>query len=121
MILEPFIATGQTTQQPIIQDYNHGQAGLAPAAPPIRLPDLSRPPPGFVGLPPTAAAAALPPAAPVCEADLTPTVPYYELPAGLMAPLVNVRMLDMGDDWKAFMVRNGKPFWYCSGYFGKPL
>lgn len=31
-----------------------------------------------------------PPMLPPTELDLTPTVPYYELPAGLMAPLVKV-------------------------------
>ena len=37
------------------------------------IPDLSRPPPGFP---------------PPNEKDLIPTLPYYELPAGLMVPLV---------------------------------
>ena len=54
------------------------------------LPDFSKPPPGFgpssgpavdpaTGLPPMPA-----------TLDLTPSVPYYDLPAGLMAPLVKV-------------------------------
>lgn len=48
------------------------------------LPDLSKPPPGFpAGLPPFAP--------PPSDIDLTPSVPYFELPGGLMAPLVKVR------------------------------
>jgi hypothetical protein len=39
--------------------------------------DISRPPPGF-------------PPPPVSEKELTPALPYYELPAGLMVPLVKV-------------------------------
>lgn len=42
--------------------------------PPLfQIPDLSKPPPGFVS-----------------EEDLTPTVPYFELPAGLMVPLIRL-------------------------------
>jgi hypothetical protein len=72
---------------PIVQDYNHGSA----VVPPIQLPDLSRPPPGFPapGFPPPAPQQPLPPPQ-LSDLDLMPTVPYYELPAGLMAPLVNV-------------------------------
>ena len=55
------------------------------------LPDLSKPPPGFPpaapGLPPPLGG---PPMLPT-DMDLTPSVPYYDLPAGLMAPLVKVR------------------------------
>lgn len=60
------------------------------------LPDLSKPPPGF---PPTVPqhGPALPPPPPPggmpllpMDMDLTPSVPYYDLPAGLMAPLVRV-------------------------------
>lgn len=48
------------------------------------LPDLSKPPPGFAltGPPPAIG--------PPPEIDLTPSVPYYELPAGLMAPLIKL-------------------------------
>lgn len=90
MLLLVFSATGPPPppQQPIVQDYNHGSA----VVPPIQLPDLSRPPPGFPPPPgfhpPPGAPPAGPP--PLNEQDLMPTVPYYELPAGLMAPLVNV-------------------------------
>ena len=61
------------------------------------LPDLSKPPPGFPpagpGFPPPPPAPGVAPAgAPPLptDMDLTPTVPYYDLPAGLMAPLVKV-------------------------------
>lgn len=40
------------------------------------LPDLTKPPPGFPGF------------AEVCMEDLMPSVPYFELPAGLMVPLI---------------------------------
>ena len=54
------------------------------------LPDLSKPPPGFPpagpALPPPLGG---PPLLPT-DMDLTPSVPYYDLPAGLMAPLVKV-------------------------------
>lgn len=43
------------------------------------MPDFSKPPPGFG-----------PPPGHLQDFDLTPSVPYYELPAGLMAPLVKV-------------------------------
>ncbi|KAK3090307.1 hypothetical protein FSP39_010801 [Pinctada imbricata] len=48
------------------------------------LPDFSKPPPGFppAGPPPFPG--------PPPDIDLTPSVPYYELPAGLMAPLVKL-------------------------------
>ncbi|CAH1774373.1 unnamed protein product [Owenia fusiformis] len=65
-------------------DYNHGQGG-----PPMGLPDLSKPPPGFnPSLPP--------PSFPLVdtEADLMPTAPYFDLPAGLMAPLVKLEDCD---------------------------
>lgn len=51
------------------------------------LPDLSKPPPGFPPGPPGGLPG--PPIAPP-DIDLTPSVPYYELPAGLMAPLVKL-------------------------------
>lgn len=43
------------------------------------LPDLSKPPPGF------------PPFLEINNEDLMPSVPYFELPAGLMVPLVQVK------------------------------
>jgi len=52
----------------------------------MELPDLSRPPPNFIqnNFP-------LPPLQPdVTPDDLLPSLPYYELPAGLMVPLVKV-------------------------------
>lgn len=51
----------------------------------IELPDLSRPPPGF-GPPfpqPLMQQEILPD-------DLLPSLPYYDLPAGLMVPLIKV-------------------------------
>lgn len=42
------------------------------------LPDLSKPPPGF------------PPFPEINNEDLMPSVPYFELPAGLMVPLIMV-------------------------------
>lgn len=43
------------------------------------LPDLSKPPPGF------------PPFPEINNDELMPSVPYFELPAGLMVPLIMVR------------------------------
>lgn len=48
-------------------------------APPPIFPDFSRPPPGFI-----------PPPAEILQEELMPTVPYYELPAGLMVPLIKL-------------------------------
>lgn len=62
----------------------------------IPLPDMSKPPPGFppgfmqpnIGIqpPPLMSLNIKPPV----EMDLMPSMPYYDLPAGLMAPLVKV-------------------------------
>ncbi|XP_065336017.1 calcium homeostasis endoplasmic reticulum protein [Cloeon dipterum] len=67
------------------QDINFSQPppGYVPMnIPPPSLPDLSKPPPGF------------PPQAPVVEPcrpeELLPSVPYFELPAGLMVSLVKL-------------------------------
>ncbi|XP_054273893.1 calcium homeostasis endoplasmic reticulum protein-like isoform X2 [Macrosteles quadrilineatus] len=56
-----------------------------PPGPGIELPDLSRPPPGFH----------LPPPPPIMQPevmpdDLLPSLPYYDLPAGLMVPLIKL-------------------------------
>ena len=48
---------------------------------PHALPDLSRPPPGFAGPPPGMIMA-------FDEKQLIPTLAYYDLPAGLMVPLI---------------------------------
>lgn len=45
------------------------------------LPDLTKPPPGF------------PPLPEINNDELMPSVPYFELPAGLMVPLIMVRRL----------------------------
>ncbi|VDI67775.1 calcium homeostasis endoplasmic reticulum protein [Mytilus galloprovincialis] len=70
-------------------EYGHGQIpaptfhpdfGVPTSAPgPFPLPDFTKPPPGFG-----------PPPGHIPDIDLTPSVPYYELPAGLMAPLVKL-------------------------------
>ncbi|XP_014260797.1 calcium homeostasis endoplasmic reticulum protein isoform X2 [Cimex lectularius] len=50
-----------------------------PSAGDIELPDLTRPPPGF------------PPVQPEIQPeDLLPSLPYYDLPAGLMVPLIKL-------------------------------
>lgn len=51
----------------------------------LELPDLSKPPPGFP-LPPVNNQ--VPPE--VSMDELMPSVPYFELPAGLMVPLIKV-------------------------------
>lgn len=52
----------------------------------MELPDLSRPPPNFIQN-----NFSLPQAQPdITPDDLLPSLPYYELPAGLMVPLVKV-------------------------------
>lgn len=62
--------------------FNQPPPGFFPT--PGVFPDFSKPPPGF---PP-------PPAVPQPELeDLTPSVPYYDLPAGLMVPLIKVSLL----------------------------
>ena len=73
---------------PVVQDYNHGKGVNSGPSPrlPLPLPDLSKPPPGFPPGPPPNIPA------PMSDVDLTPSVPYFELPAGLMAPLVKVRL-----------------------------
>lgn len=52
--------------------------------PPGVFPDFSRPPPGFQAPPPQIQKPDL--------EELTPTVPYYDLPAGLIVPLIKVSM-----------------------------
>ena len=80
--------------RPLVQDYNHGQGGGAPPprAPMLPLPDFSKPPPGFPAIPPGPPPPLRPPPPTVApnDKDLMPTVPYFDLPAGLMAPLVKV-------------------------------
>lgn len=51
----------------------------------LELPDLSKPPPGF---PLPAVSNQVPPE--VSMDELMPSVPYFELPAGLMVPLIKV-------------------------------
>ena len=81
-------------------DYG-GMAPVQSAAPaniPLPLPDLSKPPPGFPpgpGFGPTGPPSQPPPLMslplkPPQDTELMPSMPYYDLPAGLMAPLVKV-------------------------------
>ena len=75
-----------------------------PANIPLPLPDMSKPPPGFppgpgfmqqnIGIqqpPPLMSLNVKPP----MEMDLMPSMPYYDLPAGLMAPLVKVSSMTL--------------------------
>jgi len=71
-----------------------------PANIPLPLPDLSKPPPGFppgpgpgfgpAGPPPQPPPLMSLPLKPPKDTELMPSMPYYDLPAGLMAPLVKV-------------------------------
>ena len=72
---------------------NIGEFGQVAPTPGFPIPDLSRPPPGFMpgfmpGPPPSQLPLDHPLMAP--PEDLVPKVPYYDLPAGLMVPLVKV-------------------------------
>jgi len=75
-----------------------GMAAPVQSAPPLPLPDLSKPPPGFPqgpGFGPAGPPSQLPPLMslplkPPQDTELMPSMPYYDLPAGLMAPLVKV-------------------------------
>ncbi|CAG5119503.1 unnamed protein product [Candidula unifasciata] len=82
------------SQQPQQFEYNHGSS-MAMLPPDMQggsglmpLPDFSKPPPGFppLGPPPPG----LPPLMSQSDLDLTPSMPYYDLPAGLMAPLIRL-------------------------------
>lgn len=52
------------------------------------LPDLSKPPPGF------------PPFPEINNEELMPSVPYFELPAGLMVPLIMVCTFNYSLEWR---------------------
>lgn len=60
-----------------IPPFNQPPPGFFP--PPGVFPDFSKPPPGFP-----------PPPMQIEPEDLMPTVPYYDLPAGLIVPLIKV-------------------------------
>lgn len=65
-----------------------GGGGLPPENfPNVSLPDFSKPPPGF-GLPPQAPPPLM--SQEICLDDLMPSMPYFELPAGLMVPLIKL-------------------------------
>jgi len=114
-------------------DYQSGP-GMAPvqSGPPgnIPLPDLSKPPPGFppgpgpgfgqTGAPPQPPPLMSLPLKPPQDTDLMPSMPYYDLPAGLMAPLVKVWVtVDciirlMTHDPETMPI-----YWYCTGWPNK--
>ena len=83
-------------------EYTGGMPSVQSAPPaniPLPLPDLSKPPPGFppgpgFGPAPPPPQAPPPlmslPLQPPKDTELMPSMPYYDLPAGLMAPLVKV-------------------------------
>ena len=76
-------------------DLNFSQPPPGWNAPPshLSLPDFSKPPPGF-GPPPGPGAPTGPPPLMsqeiVLQEDLMPSMPYFELPAGLMVPLIKL-------------------------------
>uniref|UniRef100_A0A146KXF5 Calcium homeostasis endoplasmic reticulum protein n=3 Tax=Lygus hesperus TaxID=30085 RepID=A0A146KXF5_LYGHE len=59
---------------------NQPPPGFAGPPPDILLPDLTRPPPGFPPVPEN----------PFQPEDLLPSLPYFDLPAGLMVPLIRL-------------------------------
>lgn len=92
-------------------DYSHGPgeySGMPPVQSgppgniPLPLPDLSKPPPGFppgpgfgpAGPPPQPPPLMSLPLKPPKDTELMPSMPYYDLPAGLMAPLVKLEDCD---------------------------
>ncbi|XP_074640155.1 calcium homeostasis endoplasmic reticulum protein-like [Tubulanus polymorphus] len=75
-------------------DFNQGTGpGRSMPTPAIPLPDMSKPPPGFPPAQPPPNANNLPTGGQQ-EPDLTPSVPYFDLPGGLMAPLVKLEDSD---------------------------
>merc|ERR1719211_372230 len=68
---------------------------MPPAVASVVLPDLSRPPPGFGGPPPNMHPGGTQTnRTPFNDSTLIPTLPYHDLPAGLMVPLI--KMEDSG-------------------------
>lgn len=84
-------------QGPVVMTEYTAMGSGQPGNIPLPLPDMSRPPPGF---PPGSGYMQQPMQQPPplmslnvkapMEMDLMPSMPYYDLPAGLMAPLVKV-------------------------------
>lgn len=62
--------------------FNQPPPGIPPIILPGVFPDFSKPPPGFP--------ATVPPKPEPTAEELMPSVPYYDLPAGLMIPLIKV-------------------------------
>lgn len=80
----------QQPQLPVVQQQQQQQAPIGQAMPAsFLIPDLSKPPPGFNN-PPTSDTAAQLDAAAEEEINATPSAPYFELPAGLMVPLIRL-------------------------------
>ena len=98
------VGSGQSVSQADFALMSSIPGGQGTLPPNIHLPDFSKPPPGF---PPTGPAGfggplpgppghLLPPSLqppPIMDTDLMPSMPYYDLPAGLMAPLVKVHYI----------------------------
>lgn len=85
----------------------------------VALPDLSRPPPNFAAntTPPPPAIPplmSLPPPDFLPD-DLLPSLPYYDLPAGLMVPLVKVSNVPKKGPHKGRPIEEGVGllYFYC--------
>nr|CAD7602446.1 unnamed protein product [Timema genevievae] len=84
--IPPHVAHHNSPGLPPPSDINFSQPppGYIPVTPsyPPELPDLSKPPPGFPAPPQIISE--------VVSDELMPSVPYFELPAGLMVPLIKL-------------------------------
>nr|CAD7428188.1 unnamed protein product [Timema monikensis] len=84
--IPPHVAHHNSPGLPPPPDINFSQPppGYIPVTPsyPPELPDLSKPPPGFPAPPQIIPE--------VVSDELMPSVPYFELPAGLMVPLIKL-------------------------------
>lgn len=98
--IDPTIPPPTLSQQPpngIDIPFTQPPPGFFP--PPGVFPDFSKPPPGF----------AAPPKPEIVE-DLLPSVPYYDLPAGLIVPLIKVWVC-----WKVLCASYFVPFiFFCN-------
>lgn len=81
--IDPSVPPPNLAQPPNGMDIPFTQPPPGFFPPPGVFPDFSKPPPGFQ-----------PPPPPQIEPeDLMPTVPYYDLPAGLIVPLIKVSLI----------------------------
>lgn len=64
----------------------NAQTGFGLPPPNFLIPDLSKPPPGFADPAPLPEAVIVP----VVPEEVKPSAPFYELPAGLMVPLIRL-------------------------------